>query len=274
MSRSLLITAIVCLTATGMASAVIWTDSFDSYAANSLLNGQGGWTDTGSLGTSGASYRTVAGGGAGGTQGINNSPSGSNQINWTAHSWNWGPDVAVGNKVVARMDFQASNTGTFDDDRVGWVLASNQASSSYHFGVQLDTVSGGDGGLVTYFRDNSGVNTKTVLIPTANLGTIVANGWYREELTVTKLTGGAQLDVSFQALDSSGNPVGSLLTASYPGTLDTSAWRGFGGTVYPMFKNFNPITGNADNAYFAIVPEPAALSLLCLGGLALLRRRH
>jgi hypothetical protein len=269
MSRSLLI-AVVCLTATGMASAVsVWTDNFDSYAAGSYVNGQGGWTDTGST-----TYQIVGGGGAGGTRGITYNSSGSHQINWTGHPWDWA-DLSVGDKVIARMDFQANGSGQFDDDRVGWVVASGATSSSYHFGVQLDTP---NGGLQTYFRDNSGNRfDQRSVIPNGSLVTSGSN-WYREELVVTKLTsalgpGGAQVDVSFQALDGSGNPVGSPLTASY-GTIDTSALRGFSGTVYPMFKNFNATTGNADNAYFAIVPEPAAISLLCLGGLAMLRRRH
>lgn len=277
MSRSFLLAAILWLTATGMASAVVWTDNFDSYAGDSYMNGQGGWTDSG-----GNSYKTVAGGGAGGTQGIN-SGTGSYQINWTSHPWDWGT-LAVGDKVIARMDFQANGSGQFDDDRVGWITQTGSqqaasAQSSYHFAVQLDnTDNTAPGGLGTYFRDNSGARVLNAkLIPWATLGSSGSN-WYREELNVTKLTsglgpGGAKVEVSFQALDSSGNPVGSPLTAVY-GTIDTSALRGFSGTVYPMFKNYNAQPGNADNAYFAIVPEPATLSLLTLGGLALLRRRR
>lgn len=272
---ALLAAAVASLAFAGSASAVVYTDNFDSYVSGSNLNSQGGWTDTGGL-----TYK-VTSGGTGGTQGVDKGTTGSNQMNWTGHLWNWGTDVNVGDKVVVRMDFQANGSGAFDDDRVGWVVASSAASSSYHFGVQLDNATGTTG-FETYFKDNSGtrVNQTTLLAPSL-LGA-TGSEWYREELTVTKLTSalgsaGAKVDVSFQALDVSGNLVGSPLTASY-GNIDTSALRGFSGDVYPMFKNYNALPGNADNAYFAIVsgdvPEPTTLSLLALAGLPLLTRRR
>ena len=263
------LTAALAMCAAAAYADSIWTDNFDSYLPGSNLAGQGGWTDTGG----GTAYKTAGGGGAGGTQGITTG-SGSTQINWTGNPWDWGT-LGVGDKVVARMDFQANGSGLFDDDRVGWVSSASAGSSSYHFGVQLDNSAGG---IETYFRDNSGNRvSQTTVMNWAALGTPTGANWYREELDVTKLTsglgaGGAQVDVFFWALDGSGNPIGSPLTASY-GTIDTSALRGFSGTVYPMFKNYSAQPGNVDNAYFAIVPEPAALVLLVLGGVALLRRR-
>lgn len=273
MRRSYLVIAAAAMGISTIASAVVATDNFESYAASSYLNGQGGWAQSDGA----TNYQYMAGGGAGGTQGL--SPCGpSKQMNWTGNAFDWGTDVPVGQKVIVRMDFQANGSGNFDDDRVGWVMSSSPDSSSYHFGVQLDNSDNG-GGLSTYFRDLSGARAlNTGLISLATLAPSGSN-WYRQQLEVTKLTaalgiGGAQVDVSFVALDGAGNPTGSPLTASY-GTIDTSALRGFSGTVYPMFKNFGTQPGNSDNAYFEItaVPEPATLSLLVVGALAMMRRR-
>ena len=252
--------AVLALTCTATAyGGWVATDNFESPLAGNNVSGQNGWTASGAV----TDYKTVAGG-AGGGQGITIG-TGSTQLNWTGHPWNWGTDLNVGDKVIARMDFQANGSGAFDDDRVGWVMASNPNSSSYHFAVQLDNP---EGGLRTYFRTLTGGEGKSTLIDNATLGATGSN-WYREEMQVTKLLAvnglnGARVDVSFWALDGSGNPVGSPKTAST--TIDTSAWRGFSSDVYPMYKNYSATAGNADNAYFAIIPEPSTLAPNGCGG--------
>ena len=47
-----------------------------------------------------------------------------------------------------------------------------------------------------------------------------------------------------------------------------------GGSLSPAYKNFNH--GKSDNAMavITVIPEPATMGLLALGGLALLRRRR
>jgi len=259
------------------AAPFVASDNFNSYADGSYLHGQGGWFDS----AGGNNYKFSAGNGAGGTQGVDKG-TGSNQMIWESHAWDWGT-LAVGDKVIARMDFQANGSGNFDDDRVGWVLGNGSggqitgsSNSSYNFAIQLDNSAGG---IETYFRNLTGGRVlQTTVLNWAALGTPTGSNWYREELRVEKLTsgngpGGAQVDVSFWALDGSGNPVGSPVTASY-GTVDTSALRGFTGTVYPMFKNYSATNGYADNAYFEITPEPATMGLLALGALAMIRRRR
>jgi len=268
----LAVVAILLQAGWALATVAVWTDNFDSYAGDSAVNGQGGWNQS----NGGSNYTIVAGGGVAGTNGVSTNVTGSYQINWTGHPWDWGT-LAVGDQVIARMDFQANGSGLFDDDRVGWVLASNPDSSSHHFAVQLDNSAGG---LETYFRNLSGSRVyQTTLMNWAALGTPTGSNWYREEVVVTKKTiglgaGGAQVDVNFWALDGAGNVIaGSQRSASY-GLIDTSALRGFSGTVYPMFKNYSGTAGNCDNAYFEITPEPATLGLLAAGGLlALLRHR-
>lgn len=150
---------------------------------------------------------------------------------------------------------------------------SSSTNSTNHFGTQLDNEA--QNGIVTYWKVGSTTNyTQIMAFPT-----LTANTWYRASTKFTKLgAAAAQLDVFFQELDGTGNPTGAL----YTGTLaDTSAIVNpspasyFTSEVTPFFKSFNSATGaaNFDNATF-VVPEPASLSVLMLGGLLLGRRRR
>jgi len=279
MKKLLVALAIVVLGGSGIAYGE-FIDTFGSYAVGSAVNGQGGWTESG-----GSTNYKIAAAGVGGTRGVDNGTTGSVQLNWTGHPFKWS-SLAVGDKVVVRMDFQANGAGTFDDDRTGWAMADNTAfASAYNFATQLDQSDGGGHRIVTYWRTAYGGGTQIKLSLASFGGLIVANDWYRSELDVTKLTAtSARVDVSLVHLDAAGNPTGTPITGF---VADTSALganspdpKYFTGdasdTMYPMFKNYSAIPGNVDNAYFNIVPEPSTIALAASGlaGLALLALRR
>jgi len=171
-------------------------------------------------------------------------------FNWVAHPFNWN-DVT---KVIIRMDFQTDGSGHFDDDRCGWTINSGSVNSADFFGTQLDHP---DGGIVTYWRNDSGSRVQT---PIVVFGDLKAGTWYRFRNEMTKLTAtSARLDVSLDELDAAGNPIGSPLTGTVE---DTSAWPGgapdtkyfTASTIWPAYKNYTTAAAAADNAYFEIVP--------------------
>ena len=158
--------------------------------------------------------------------------------------------------IKLNMDFRSNDGGYFDDDRIGWMIADSDVTSANFFGVQLDTVVGGDGGIVSYWRDSSDTRIQTPILP---LDALSANTWYRLEATITKLTDtSASIDVSLVELDASGDPTGTV----YSGTVaDTSTWPDgapdlsyfTAATMWPAYKNYNAIPGAADNACFDLV---------------------
>ena len=178
---------------------------------------------------------------------------GSSIFTWNAHPFKWSD--AGFESITFNMDYQTDASGYFDDDRMGWMTTTANADFANFFGVQLDTVSGGDGGLVTFWRNSSGTRIQTPIVP---LGALTANTWYRLEATITKLTAtSARIDVSLVRLDASGNPTGT----PYTGTLDdTSTWAAgvpvdsyFTATnMWPAYKNHSAIAGAADNVCYDI----------------------
>lgn len=255
--------------------AVLAMTGLSAQAAVETFDGQAVGTNIGAVpgffGTAGGGWATVnASGGVAGSQGL--SP-GDQAFNWTGNTFSW-TALPVGAAVTIGGDWQADANGRFNDDRLGFAInGSSSTNSTNHFGTQLDNEA--QNGIVTYWKVGSTTNyTQIMAFPT-----LTANTWYRASTKFTKLgAAAAQLDVFFQELDGTGNPTGAL----YTGTLaDTSAIVNpspasyFTSEVTPFFKSFNSATGaaNFDNATF-VVPEPASLSVLMLGGLLLGRRRR
>jgi len=180
---------------------------------------------------------------------------------WSAHPFDW--DDPSLPSITFQMDFQTDNSGNFDDDRLGWMITKTSTDSSNFFGVQLDH---SDGGIVTYWRNS---NNERVQSTIAALSTLPTNTWYRFNAEFTKLSlTSARIDVSLTQLDESGNPTGASYTGSVP---DTSTWSGgapdskyfTSNTIWPAYKNYDAITGNADNACYEVqAVEPPSGSLV------------
>lgn len=244
------------------------TETFDSGFTGAPVGSHADW------GPDGAGPTATAGSGVAGSVGL---PSNNLIFTWTAHPFDWSTDVAVGDAVVVQMDFQTDGSGRFDDDRVGWMIGMPTTSSSNIMSVQMDPGGAGASGynIEAYWDGVGGADKRNSI---TDLPVLSNETWYRLMATFTKTAVANEpiIGVDLQLLDAAGNPTGSVAN----GTLDTSTLaegdrpnaKYFSGTVYPSYKNYNH--GFADNASFEIVPEPASMSLLALGGLALLKRKR
>ncbi len=244
------------------------SENFDAGFTGTAVGNHADW------GPAGAGPTATAGSGVAGSVGL---PHHGNIFTWTAHPFDWSTDLGVGDYVVSQMDFKTDGTGRLDDDRVGWMINMPTTGSSNIMSVQMDPGgSGASGYNIEGYWDGVGGSDKRPSI--ANLPVLSANTWYRLTATFTKTAVAIEpiVGVDLQSLDALGNPTGSVAS----GTLDTNSLvagdrpnaKYFSGTVYPSYKNYNH--GFADNASFDIVPEPATMSLLGLGALALIRRRR
>jgi hypothetical protein len=224
-------------------------ETFDSFTAGSRIGTYAGWfsDNNGPL--------VTAANGVAGSTGLG---TGSAIFNWTDHPFNW--NAADFQSIIFQGDFQTNGSGQFDDDRLSWTINGTNTSSNNQFGVQLDHP---NGGIVTYWSNvMGGSKINDVIVPAAELGT-QANTWYRFTAEITKLSAtSARIDVNLVMLDASGNPTGTPITGSI---VDTSALTsghtpaaGYftATTMYPSYKNYNAITGAADNVCYQVVTSP------------------
>ncbi len=269
-------TGLVLMLAT--AGAMAAGESFDTFPAGSKLGDHADWfADVGA--TSGPTV--TAGEGVAGSTGLSNS---GDIFHWTSRPFSWTTGVAVGQTVVVGLDFQTDSSGRLDDDRVGWMLKNDSDGSDFIFGVQADPGGEGVGGNMECYWDSSSFGDNGGRTSIADLPALNGSAWYRMQVGFTKLTDtSCQIDASFWSLDAAG-AVDQLLANG--GIVDTSALAvgkplndyftglaAYGNQMWPAYKNHSGRAGYADNASFEIVPEPASLSLLALGALALVRRR-
>jgi hypothetical protein len=182
---------------------------------------------------------------------------------WTAHPFDWNaPDFQ---SVAFEMDFQTSDTGQFDDDRVGWMITDSSTHSNNIFGVQLDPGGGGQN-IEAYWDGNTfgddGGRTSIVTLPALSNDT-----FYRLWAKFTKLTAtSARVDVSLTELDGAGNPGLVVATGSIPDTdlLPNTAGEEipnpgyFTGPIWPAFKNHQGPVGAVDNACYETVSGATA----------------
>ena len=223
-------------------------DDFESYANGTTLQNASNWYSVddgpfvqdgigvdGSKGTAPQDQAAVMSGGE---------MRDKNRILWQ--------ELAIGDFVTMSMDFQASGAGTFDDDRLCLTAGHSSTSSTLHFGVQMEPSD--NKSIQAYYRDAADGSVRTPIVTDIP---ITANAWYTLELVITK-TGATQarFDTSLTRMsDSEVVASGSHTT----GSVHARYFDDANGGLWPTFKNYDNITGAADNFYYmGVPPTPAA----------------
>jgi len=245
------------------AGDTVYTEDFESFTAGQPVGSNADWAH-------GPNVNAVDG--VAGSQGWDNS---GTPATWTGVTFDWTDPLLTGYTVG--MDFRTDGSGRFDDDRIGFSINNPTTSSSNVMSVQMDP--GGSGYNIEGYWDGVGGADKRPSF--VDLPTLPADTWYRLQAVYTKtaIANEPIISVDLQGLDASGNPTGSIASA----TLDTATLAAgdrphtkyfSGGSLSPAYKNYNH--GKSDNALavISVIPEPATMSLLGLGALALIRRRR
>ena len=165
------------------------------------------------------------------------------------------------------MDFQTSNSGLFDDDRVGWMITNDSTSSNNIFGVQLDP--GGSGQNIECYWDGDSFGDDGGRTSIVDLPALTANAWYRLQAGITRLTAtSARIDVTLWELDAGGDLGPVVVTGSIPDTDLLPNTSGneipnpgyFTGPIWPAFKNYSAMEGAADNACYEVITTTLAMN--------------
>ncbi len=210
-----------------IASASVYTEDFDSYAAGSAMHGQGGWKGWDNVPGAGAPVSTAY------------AYSGTNSV-----------------EIIGSADL---------------VHEFDQAGGQWEFSAMQYIPDGTTG--TTYFLLLNTYNDGGPYDWSVQLAYNLDTG-----ILTSDFGGGATAPIAYEQwvelkfnIDLDGNTVDEYYNGAL---LSTHVWDD---NVHGTLGCIDLYGNNASSVYYdniSVVPEPATLSLLCLGGLALIRKRN
>lgn len=262
---------IVGLAGFGQAAVV---DNFDSYADQSILNGQGGWSSSGgNEGHQTSALRVVAGKGVGGSNAVTSAKDGTHA---TEGSSAMEIPVGIRGDFTAQVDINVGGDGQTGDVefRIATMAFANFEDTNSHnndwVGPRMRSGVPSSFGGVSWAKTHTG--TFSLFSPAHDSSNLdLANqGYIQAKIVVADNAVGAYYrDID----DATGLPLGD---GTWHGSMTggTRFWHGGLGIEAVQLLAQG---GDSDKSYYdnlIITPEPASLALLGLGGLMMLRRRH
>ena len=247
MSTKMLISILFVFGMAGIVNAYVVSDDFNSYADGTALGDTPNWY-------SGSGSNVVTGGIVGSASPIVVMSKGpmldANRVKWT--------ELAVGDSLSISMDFQtSSDSHKFDDDRLGMSNDYDSTTSNRTLGAQLEQYH-----IETYFN-NTGDTGERIILSNSDFTDLPVSTWYTFNVTLTKLGDFRVLiETSLRAVsDNSLIASGSLDTDTLDEAhrphhkyfTDDQTADPLDGGLWPMFKNYNATSGNADNFSFEII---------------------